>query len=136
MQQQRSLHRSPGPFIAYAAQVTYLTSTLKYCCYCGEPGIAAAHHRKQTRLIRLTEMVEGDLEAESGPSDWNTFRIQWLTPLFLHKTPWDFRQPHIYMVVGIVFYPHFCFLSLFAALPSQTSILIAAQSPVGGSGLH
>lgn len=84
-----------------------------------------------------TAMVgRGQGESEARPSTWNIFRIQWLTPLFLHEMPWDFRQPHIYMIVGIVFYPRFCFLSLLVTLPLQASCAIAVPCPRDGSGLH
>lgn len=78
----------------------------------------------------------GQGESEARPSTWNLFSIQWLTPLFLHEMPWDFRQPHIYMIVGIAFYPRFCFLSLLVTLPLQASCAIAVPCPRDGSGLH
>jgi len=64
---------------------------------------------------------QGESKAESCPSTWNVFKIQWLMPVFLHKMPWTFRQPLIYMIIGIVFYLHFCFLNLLVTLPLQTS---------------
>lgn len=38
----------------YAAQITYLNFTQKHCCFCGEPGFTAIHHRKPEQIMSPT----------------------------------------------------------------------------------
>lgn len=78
---------------------------------------------QNTNLVMSPTAVvgRGNLKAESCPSALNVFMFQRILPLLLHKTPQDFRQPHAYMIIGIVSSPHFCFLSLLVTVPSLSS---------------